>query len=154
MKKPRKTEPLKAADYLKMPYARLVTPDEDGTFFAEILEFPGCIATGDTREEALDSLEEVAIGWLEGMLASRQPIQPPQQQTDYSGKLLVRMPRSLHRKLATAAVRDGVSLNQYIVSAVAESFGQRSQPSAQVVIFTSESGAASPRRALTDATQY
>ena len=31
----------------------------------------------------------------------------------YSGKFVVRVPKSLHRSLAAAAEREGVSLNQY-----------------------------------------
>lgn len=33
----------------------------------------------------------------------------------YSGKVLVRLPRSLHRRLSEAAAIEGVSLNQYIL---------------------------------------
>jgi hypothetical protein len=44
-------------------------------------------------------------------------------ETDYSGKLVLRMPKSLHRHAAFAANRDGVSLNQFIVSSVAEQVG-------------------------------
>jgi len=40
----------------------------------------------------------------------------PSSDNSYSGKLLVRMPKSLHRRLAETAEREGVSLNQYIVS--------------------------------------
>ena len=34
-------------------------------------------------------------------------------QKEYSGKLLIRIPKDLHRDLAEAALRNGVSLNQY-----------------------------------------
>lgn len=34
---------------------------------------------------------------------------------EYSGKLLVRIPKDLHRELAAAAKRNGVSLNQYAI---------------------------------------
>ncbi len=34
-------------------------------------------------------------------------------QKEYSGKLLLRIPRDLHRELAEAAKRNGVSINQY-----------------------------------------
>lgn len=34
---------------------------------------------------------------------------------DYSGKLVIRLPRSLHKELAEAASREGVSLNQYML---------------------------------------
>jgi len=38
--------------------------------------------------------------------------------TSHSGKLLVRMPRTLHAELAAAADREGVSLNAFIVGAL------------------------------------
>lgn len=34
---------------------------------------------------------------------------------DYSGKLNIRIPRSLHQRLSQEAKADGVSLNQYIL---------------------------------------
>ena len=57
------------ADYFKRPYRRVVVPEEDGTFRAEIHEFPGCIATGDTETDALAALEDVALSWLESVMA-------------------------------------------------------------------------------------
>lgn len=38
----------------------------------------------------------------------------------YSGKLNIRIPRSLHQKLSQAAKDDGVSLNQYILYKLAQ----------------------------------
>ncbi|OLD99194.1 MAG: hypothetical protein AUG91_07365 [Actinobacteria bacterium 13_1_20CM_4_69_9] len=37
----------------------------------------------------------------------------------YSGRLLLRMPRTLHEELAKASERDGVSLNQFITGVLA-----------------------------------
>lgn len=34
---------------------------------------------------------------------------------DYSGKLVIRLPRSLHKELKEAAAVEGVSLNQYMI---------------------------------------
>lgn len=34
---------------------------------------------------------------------------------EYSGKLVIRIPRSLHKELKEAAKREGVSLNQYML---------------------------------------
>ena len=34
---------------------------------------------------------------------------------DYSGKLVLRIPRSLHKELKEAAMKEGVSLNQYML---------------------------------------
>lgn len=39
---------------------------------------------------------------------------------DYSGKLNIRIPRSLHRRLSQEAKDDGVSLNQYILYKLAQ----------------------------------
>lgn len=45
----------------------------------------------------------------------------------HSGRLLLRMPQSLHGELARAAEREGVSLNAYITSALAATVSWRAQ---------------------------
>jgi antitoxin HicB len=111
------------AEYLKKPYGRNVVPDSDGTFRAEIIEFPGCIAVGDTAAEALANLENVAESWLEAVIAKGQRVPEPIENTAFSGKLVVRLPKTLHKKAARIAAQEGVSLNQFIVSSVAEQVG-------------------------------
>ena len=49
--------------HLNRPYKRSYYPEEGG-FFAEIEEFPGCHAQGDSIEEALKNLHRVALNWL------------------------------------------------------------------------------------------
>lgn len=41
-------------------------------------------------------------------------------QKEYSGKLMIRVPKELHRELAEAAKKNGVSLNQYAVYKLAK----------------------------------
>jgi antitoxin HicB len=118
--------------YLRQPYARIVVPEEDGTFRGEILEFPGCIATGDTPTETFSSLDEVASAWLKGALEQNQPIPEPVENTEFSGRLVLRMPKSLHKKAAILAERDGISLNQFIVMSLAENVGLGARREAQV----------------------
>jgi hypothetical protein len=48
------------------------------------------------------------------------------ESASHSGKLLVRMPRTLHAELAAAADREGVSLNAFIVGALGGAVGWRS----------------------------
>ena len=43
----------------------------------------------------------------------------------YSGRLLLRMPRTLHEELAKASELDGVSLNQFITGVLASAIGWR-----------------------------
>jgi antitoxin HicB len=108
----------RAADLLKKPYGRLVIPEDDGSFRAEMLEFPGCIAAGSTAPKALSSLEKVAESWIESALANGQSIPTPMDNVDFSGRFVLRLPKSLHQRAAYAAERDGVSLNQFITTAV------------------------------------
>src|SRR5690242_5618574 len=105
-------ESKKPAEYLRNAYARILIPEEDGSYSAEILEFPGCFAQGTNPTEAMAKLEETAKSWLTVALAHGHEIPPPSSAHGYSGRVLLRLPRSLHRSAAMRAVRDGVSLNQ------------------------------------------
>jgi antitoxin HicB len=129
LKKQKKMESkVAAAEILKRPYARMVTPDEDGSYFAEIVEFPGCFASGKTAVEALGSLESVAVDWINATLSQGQDIPDPMEANEYSGKFVVRMLKSLHKRAALWAQREGVSLNQFVVNCVAETVGTRARP--------------------------
>jgi antitoxin HicB len=112
-------------EILNKPYARQVVPQPDGVFKAEILEFPGCFAVGDTAVEALANLEPTALAWIDAALAQGQNIPEPTESAGYSGKLVLRMAKSLHKKAAQFALRDGVSLNQFIVNSLAEQVGKQ-----------------------------
>ena len=111
------------SEYLKKPYGRLLVPEEEGGYRAEIVEFPGCFAEGDTAAEAAANLEDAAQSWLEATIAKGQTVPEPMEELEYSGKLVVRLPKSLHRHAAYAANRENVSLNQFIVSSIAEQIG-------------------------------
>lgn len=109
--------------YLKEPYSRILIPNEDGTFSAEILEFPGCFAEGETANEAIKNLEAAAAAWIEASLAQGLEIPEPETNQGYGGKIALRLPRSLHRQAARMAARDGTSLNQFLVTAIAARLG-------------------------------
>jgi antitoxin HicB len=112
-------------DYLKLPYTREILPDfELGGFTALIREFPGCVTQGETVAEAYEYLEDAAFSWIEAALALGQDIPQPCSDGEFSGKFALRLPRSLHRKASMAAKHDGVSLNQFILTAVAENVGE------------------------------
>lgn len=111
------------AEILAQPYSRVLVPDGTGRFAAEILEFPGCFAEGDTPEEAYQQLERVAESWLEDALAQDWRIAPPLAANKHKGVLTLRLPKDLHRRAAERAQVEGVSLNQFILFAVAEKVG-------------------------------
>ena len=92
--------------------------DEDGGFIAVAPDLPGSSAFGNTREQALAELEDAMRGWVEAARAAGNPVPPPSPPMPdaYSGRVLLRMPKSLHRDLAETAKREGVSLNLQIVA--------------------------------------
>jgi len=109
---------MKVSDYMKLPYTRLVQEmnDESGHYFyGRILELDGCQSTADTLGELYESLNEAMEGYLEVKLENGLPIPIPEKVEDYSGKFVVRLPKSLHQRLAIEAEREGVSLNQLAV---------------------------------------
>jgi len=115
---------IKAQELLKKPYTRVLIPDEEtGTFTAQILEFPGCVAQGNNPAEAYERLESTAESWIEAALEMQQEIPPPTADIQFSGKFALRLPRSLHRQAAQLAESEGTSLNQFIVSILAEKIG-------------------------------
>lgn len=109
--------------YLQKPYSRIIIPDDEGLYAAQILEFPGCFSDGQSPEEAYSNLEEAADNWIESALAQGMQIPEPFATQGYSGTISLRLPKSLHRRAAQFAHRDGVSLNQFLVSAVAQRLG-------------------------------
>jgi antitoxin HicB len=116
-----------------LPYAREVIPNSDGTWFAKIAEFAGCMTEGDTQAEAIANLEDAMIGWLETKLEDGDNIPAPATVEDYSGKFLVRVPKSLHRDLARRADHEGVSLNQYVATALARALSSPDEFNSVVV---------------------
>lgn len=103
--------------YMSLPYNYLIQPisDESGNYYyGRVLELDGCQSTGNTLEEAYNSLLEAMEGWLEVKIEYGDPIPEPLVDESYSGKFVVRIPKSLHRKLIIEAEQEGVSLNQYV----------------------------------------
>jgi RNA polymerase sigma-B factor len=71
-------------------------------------------------------VEDGAEAYPREEMATREVEEPqPQQQSTHSGRLLVRMPQSLHAELARVAENEGVSLNTLITGALASSVGWR-----------------------------
>lgn len=109
--------------YLARPYSRILIPQEGGRFSAEILEFPGCFAEGETAAAAYANLEDAAASWLAACLAVGTPVPPPLTNYEASGRFALRLPRSLYGRAAKIAAAEGTSLNQFIATAVAERIG-------------------------------
>lgn len=116
-------------EYLTLPYHIEVIRDNDDEnpgWVACVAELPGCITQGDTFEELGEMLEDAMRGWIGVALEDGDPVPEPKPDEGYSGKFVVRVQRSLHRHLAEAAEREGVSLNQFINVALGIAVGRAS----------------------------
>src|SRR3972149_9677545 len=113
------TDDAEIAEYVARPYSRVLVPDSSGRYFAEVLEFPGCFSQGNTPGEAMENLNQAMEAWIEAALDTGQSIPDPIATAGYSGRVLLRLPKSVHREAARRAEMGGVSLNQYLVAAVA-----------------------------------
>jgi len=100
--------------YMNLPYTIEFQNDPEHGWYARVKELPGCMNQGETPEDALEAILDTMQGWLEIALEKGNPIPEPRPEEDYSGKFVVRVPKSLHRKLVEEAEKEGVSLNQYI----------------------------------------
>jgi antitoxin HicB len=109
--------------FMNLPYTRELTPVPEGGWFVRIKELPNCMSQGDTPEEALRMIGDAMRGWIEVELEDGEQIPEPRVEEEYSGKFNTRVPKSLHRKMVEAADREGVSLNQWINTALAEAVG-------------------------------
>jgi antitoxin HicB len=68
-------------------------------------------------------IEEARRLWLEVAHARGRDIPLPSNDARFSGRVLLRLPRSLHRRLSPRAQAEGTSLNQYVVYLLSQSVG-------------------------------
>ncbi len=99
---------------------------DDKAFIGRVDEFPSLAAHGSTQEKALHEIGNVVKFVLEDLAAEKEQIPVPLSKRDFSGKLNVRMPKTLHRRLAAESTREGVSLNNWINTKLASPVKVRS----------------------------
>jgi antitoxin HicB len=117
--------------YASLPYHLLLVRDSDEKgkpWTASVEELPGCTSRGSTPEEALSGVREAMTGWITVALQEEREIPEPKSATSHSGRLLLRMPRTLHADLTRASEREGVSLNQFITDVLASAVAWRGRP--------------------------
>lgn len=99
-----------AKDYLY----NIAWSEEDQAYIGRVAEFPSLAAHGDSPENALKEIVTVVQEALLDLKDYGDPIPEPFSKRQYSGRLNLRMPESLHRTLTIEAEQEGVSLNQWI----------------------------------------
>lgn len=121
--------------YTGLPYHLLVVRDGEDKgkpWVASVEELAGCTSRGKTPDEALSGVQAAMASWIAAALQEGREVPEPKSATSHSGRLLLRMPRTLHADLTRASEREGVSLNQFITDVLAATVGwrDRQNPSA------------------------
>jgi predicted HicB family RNase H-like nuclease len=112
--------------YLSLDYPVEIRRIDDSLGGGYVASIPGLgsqafAGDGETPQEAYENLQAAKKEIFEEYLAEGAVIPEPVglvEYEDYSGKLVLRMPRELHARLANAAKRNETSLNQFIVYAL------------------------------------
>lgn len=105
--------------YMELSYPIEIVEDQDG-FFASHPDLPGCVADGNSLLEAKENLDVARELWIKTRLGDDLAVPLPFDPEEASGKLVVRMPPSLHAAMQRSAQREDRSLNQLLVTAVSQ----------------------------------
>ena len=103
-----------------------LSPEMGGCYIAEVEELPGCIADGETPQEALGNIDKAIDLWIEVQKKIGRPVPAPkvyENKKEYNGKISLRTSKSLHEALMKIAETEGVSLNSFINDVLSEKVG-------------------------------
>ena len=103
--------------------------DGEVCFEARVKELPDLTDYADSYEEAyelaIDSIETTMEIFAEKNRPMPMPIVPVD---NFSGRVTLRLPKSLHRVLANTSKDEGVSLNQYLCNVLSYFSGFSNKP--------------------------
>ncbi|MCK9488496.1 MAG: toxin-antitoxin system HicB family antitoxin [Xanthomonadales bacterium] len=91
--------------------------DDETVFQARVRELPDVAEYADSWTEAYDLAVDTIATTAALLEEAGRPMPPVAKPADdWSGRVTLRLPRSLHRALTDAAESEGNSLNQYMVN--------------------------------------
>ena len=117
-------------------YSHVVSPidaaDGGGLLFT-MPDIPGVMADGATEMQAIADGREAFMTTVSAMVDMGQEVPAPAfnaqdftpASASASGKVLARLPRSMHLQLTARAKTEGVSLNSLVLAFIAEGLGRR-----------------------------
>jgi hypothetical protein len=108
---------------------RFVEIEGEPHYRATVKELPDLALYGKTAHEvydlAVNAIRDLSAAAIEDGVVFPEP---SEEINEYSGRITLRMPPSLHAKVASFGERDATSLNQYIVAVLAATVGAASRP--------------------------
>lgn len=111
--------------YLGLEYTFEVLADPTGGYVVRHPDLPGAFTQVDSLSDLAAMVEEARRLWIETAYEQGLDIPEPSYISDdaFSGKFIVRIPKSLHKDLTHYAQQEGVSLNQYVGSLLSRAVG-------------------------------
>ena len=101
--------------YMKLNWTyRFEWSVEDQCYIATIAELKGCVADGETIEEATHQIKDALESYISACLEAGYNIPEPLKPSDYKGQIPYRTTSEKHYKLAQRAKSTGKSINSII----------------------------------------
>ena len=91
---------------------RVTWSPEDGQYVGLCAELPSLSWLADGPGAALQGIMQVTADCVQDLRATGEPVPAPLADRTYTGKFMVRVPPSIHRKLALEAAEKGISMNR------------------------------------------
>ena len=88
--------------------------EEDGEFVGTCAEVPSLSHLAASRTDALLGVEQLVADIVADMQGAGEAPPVPYAERSFSGRLLVRVPPELHRRLAIEAAEAGISVNRHV----------------------------------------
>lgn len=133
-------------EYLSRPYPFRVAIDGDGIYLVEFPDLPGCYAQAERVEDVPRLAKKARVAWIKTAWEAEDTIPPPSEAVTHSGRILLRIPPSLHRSLAESAEQEGISLNQYLLTLLAQRDAQTRVESKLDALLAAQSRQGQPAR--------
>ena len=99
--------------YMELKYPFTLEQDDDGSYFIQYPDLPGCMTCGASIEEVLEMGNDAKKCWIESALKDNAFIPEPKVVDDYPDNFKLRLPKTLYKQLANNASAEGISMNQY-----------------------------------------
>lgn len=111
---------------LKYPaLIRELDPSDGGGYLVEIPDLPGCMADGETREEALRDAERAIDEWIDAARQQNRSVPSPGALSEFTRHWASWVPDHIYKKLNAQAAREGISLNALAARILEEGLGRR-----------------------------
>ena len=71
-------------NYCALPYTIELIREDETTWFARVVELPGCMTEGDSSADAVAMIQDAMAGWIELALSYGRPTPTPKPFEGYS----------------------------------------------------------------------